>query len=618
MTENSNLPFPELLAGDRGKHWEVVDSQHGETSMLDPEHKKMSAPGDDYPCIDCGEIHDPAIRVHEMMHAKYSPVGEYRRSFTHRKRKRFVEDKYIHMAEETRIDYLSAKAWYRDGARMWDDPEGYYPACGPALKQTLAHHLLRGEFRSAAEIIYMMARSYPSSAKDAEAFDESIYDVFLDASVNFLKQLGVKKVTSRMADAAFNTGVEYFLEVLDRDNPGAIAKMKKPTRKKLAHYLAGVQSLYFNRGSLASSEMLTNETPKSLKDISWSKVLRYGYLLQEKFKDFEDATSASGSMTAAAIEDLMEGEAAAMPATHYEFKIDPEGVAKKTTKPAPAGSPSVMPPTVTRGGSADYHRPTEGKLDHEDLMGKLDMPIAEPPGGDVAYRVASNAWQRMKVTKPTYDKRIPEWKLQRAKARAKDEGAIPRFMHRFVSDKRVFSRKYKIPTVSLLIDDSGSMGLPSEEISEIVDAAPGSIVGVYAGSDGAGGEKGRLSVIAFEGERTTEEVGIDEYGGNGIDYPALEWLAEQPWPRIWFSDGGVTSPFGYSGRNTLYSQCEQLMHAAGIVRVRNMDQLREIVEGKVRLPEPKMGYYKRNKADKPKLLLTDDWRGRSQRGYRDA
>jgi len=146
-------------------------------------------------------------------------------------------------------------------------------------------------------------------------------------------------------------------------------------------------------------------------------------------------------------------------------------------------------------------------------------------------------WGKMVIRKVKMAFRLPKNKLARSKYRATDEGANPRFPHRMLTDGKVFSRKKRVPGGSVLIDDSGSMSWTTDELKEIILAAPATIIGAYSGVS-FGGE---LVVVAEDGryadieDRNNHPIG----GGNIVDLPALEWLAAQPKPRIWVSDSYV-------------------------------------------------------------------------------
>ena len=87
----------------------------------------------------------------------------------------------------------------------------------------------------------------------------------------------------------------------------------------------------------------------------------------------------------------------------------------------------------------------------------------------------------------------------------------------------------------MLIDDSGSMSWLPEEIEAIMIAAPAVTIGAYSGARATG----ILKVLARNMRRVTKGDIKTPYGGNDVDLPALEWLAEQAEPRIWVTDGRV-------------------------------------------------------------------------------
>lgn len=142
------------------------------------------------------------------------------------------------------------------------------------------------------------------------------------------------------------------------------------------------------------------------------------------------------------------------------------------------------------------------------------------------------------ITTAPLTKSIPAWKLQKHN-RAVDEGTIPRYMHRWPIDQRVFQRTKRLPGGSILIDASGSMCLEPKDLDAMIEAAPAATIAIYAGIDGGNG--GEIRIVAQDGKRATADDLVMGFGGNGIDGPALEWLGEQSSPRVWISDGVVTS-----------------------------------------------------------------------------
>ena len=268
-------------------------------------------------------------------------------------------------------------------------------------------------------------------------------------------------------------------------------------------------------------------------------------------------------------------------------------------KPSVTGQLNHLTKTVY-----DAHPNTEEDLellshqlsDIEDVAQTPDSPI-EFDAPDDSPITAKVRWGKMKISTPPRVYRIPRWKLTHA-SKAADMGSIPKRFERFTSDMKVFDKKIKVPGLSILIDDSGSMALQAEDIKQILEAFPASVIAVYAGSDDRDG-RGILRIAAKDGTRVDLRVSrhfkVTEYGGNGIDFPALQWLGEQIWPRIWVSDGQVVSPsVGYHTKSI--ADCEAICSAAGITRFHTPDdlllRLRDIKNNKFPFKEPKHPYYR--------------------------
>ena len=183
-------------------------------------------------------------------------------------------------------------------------------------------------------------------------------------------------------------------------------------------------------------------------------------------------------------------------------------------------------------------------------------------------------WANMEIVRPPLVKKLPTWKLQRRNAPT-DEGTIPTYMHRFAVDQRVFRRTTRDYGASILIDDSGSMGFSTEELDQLIEQVPGLIVAAYAGSR----MEGRLKILAEGGKRVAASELKVGYGGNEVDLPALEWLAKQPAPRIWVSDGQVVSPtHGFTPQVALV--CYKFAAANKINRAEDVEEARLMLTGK--------------------------------------
>jgi hypothetical protein len=146
----------------------------------------------------------------------------------------------------------------------------------------------------------------------------------------------------------------------------------------------------------------------------------------------------------------------------------------------------------------------------------------------------------------------------------RDEGVAPTAVYRLCVDGRIFSRTKRAPGGTVLVDASGSMSLSNRDLSAIVDAAPSGTVAVYDGDR----THGRISIVAHRGRQASMDD-IQEAlvgGGNVIDGPALRWLANQPKPRIWVSDGMVTGKNDMMAANLLTDAVE-IQRRGGIRRV---------------------------------------------------
>jgi hypothetical protein len=77
---------------------------------------------------------------------------------------------------------------------------------------------------------------------------------------------------------------------------------------------------------------------------------------------------------------------------------------------------------------------------------------------------------------------------------------------------------------------------------------------------------GTLCILGKQGRWGPLAHGLG--GGNNVDVEALQWLAAQPGPRVWISDGRVTGGFYYGmlGSQGLEHLCEELCRRHRITR----------------------------------------------------
>ena len=161
--------------------------------------------------------------------------------------------------------------------------------------------------------------------------------------------------------------------------------------------------------------------------------------------------------------------------------------------------------------------------------------------------------------------------LKARKSRPQDMGAVPKYMHRYATDQKIFYKSRRVLGGTVLVDVSGSMGLRADEIMEILGYLPAATIAMYSGA----GSVGNLVIVAENGKMTNQKY-IDSYRmyGNIIDGPALDWLGKQPGPRVWVSDGQATGR-GDSFVEALRLECinKQIRH--GIIR---LDDTEAVIE----------------------------------------
>lgn len=136
----------------------------------------------------------------------------------------------------------------------------------------------------------------------------------------------------------------------------------------------------------------------------------------------------------------------------------------------------------------------------------------------------------MSIQEPTLQR-----KFKTFTKRNHSEGFIFASPHRILTDKLCFKQKIKKKFKgTILIDVSGSMGWSEKRLLSLVEKIPAATISCYSGH----GAYGDLYIVAKNGFVINE---LPNFGDmNVIDIPALEWLAQQSFPRIWIGDGGIS------------------------------------------------------------------------------
>jgi len=157
-------------------------------------------------------------------------------------------------------------------------------------------------------------------------------------------------------------------------------------------------------------------------------------------------------------------------------------------------------------------------------------------------------WSQMDIVRPKLVERLPV-KLQSTARKKSDRGVTPKSMHRYTTDKKIFSNKTKRDGGTVLIDASGSMDFTEEDIKELVYTLPASTVAMYCGDDHHELDYtywkdtdtkplGHLYILAENGKYVGD---IPEHPAQNLcDGPAFDWLGKQPEPRIVVTDMQVS------------------------------------------------------------------------------
>jgi len=209
---------------------------------------------------------------------------------------------------------------------------------------------------------------------------------------------------------------------------------------------------------------------------------------------------------------------------------------------------------------------THKTLEKKEELGKLLEEIkVENIRTNPDPHAEGNEWMRMEIITPALTRQLPESMREKSRKIPEAYGRRLRRVGRLYHDGRVFSRKLKKPGGgAVLIDISGSMSLTGSDVLKLVQKFPGGVIATYCSARTG---HGWLTVIARNGKRCEEHEMHPRGGGNGIDGPALDWIAKHPGPRFWISDAGV-----YNGATGL-AYCVKVCTRFNIKRVDNADEI---------------------------------------------
>lgn len=202
--------------------------------------------------------------------------------------------------------------------------------------------------------------------------------------------------------------------------------------------------------------------------------------------------------------------------------------------------------------------------------GHVDVPASMTPAGSpfVPKREesASSEPGRMQIAHARLTRTLPNTRGLRA-WRAATEGSVVRHTHRWAVDRAIFRKRAAQSRGTVLVDVSSSMRLADADLERLLSkAARGTCVAMYSGQ----GSEGELRIVAQNGKRAEGEALARFGGGNVVDLPALKWLARQPAPRLWISDGKVTG-INDQASPRLRALCRSVCRRASVRQVEDID-----------------------------------------------
>lgn len=149
---------------------------------------------------------------------------------------------------------------------------------------------------------------------------------------------------------------------------------------------------------------------------------------------------------------------------------------------------------------------------------------------------------------------------------ATNMGRNPRHIGRMLTDpqRRVFDRTVRGTGGIIVIDQSGSMALPTEAVEQMMEASPGCTIIGYSHRPGCNTTPNAW-VIAKGGRRASELPKGN--GGNGVDGPVLRFaasLARKGEQIVWLCDGVVTDGSDDHCYENLSKECVRLVYRHNI------------------------------------------------------
>jgi hypothetical protein len=160
------------------------------------------------------------------------------------------------------------------------------------------------------------------------------------------------------------------------------------------------------------------------------------------------------------------------------------------------------------------------------------------------------------------------------RSRATTSGTVLRYPGRLLSDdqRRAFAQRVRRPGGVVVVDQSGSMDLVSEEVRAVVGRSPYALVVGYSHRPGDLGATPNVWLLAERG-RVAARCPSGNVG-NGVDGPVLRWALSrrrESEPVIWVTDGQVTDSHDHPD-DALSLECANLVRRHRIWLVRDLSE----------------------------------------------
>lgn len=504
--------YPNIVDPKDGRDWAIEED--GIAPRMSFEAGKFWVPTDD-------TEDSIAVRAHEQAHLWLTPEDAYERPALAK-----VPNDLINACEDgrinSRLEQVGVKTWDYSGSPLYDESR--------VIDQMKQHPMTAAFLRCCAEGTPWKAR--------AQEIVESLWPgeaEWIDRTATRLSTPGAEfEVTEQVAIAVY----EHYMEDKDDEDEGEGEGGGQPGEGEESQSSGG-QSSNESSGGASGGDDTDGDTDG----------------------DEEDGDGSDGD---------------------EEENTPPPPKRPRTPRPAKP-KPSDLelddaPWKPKKGSKSSSKKEAElGEVEVEIKINGIDEGAAVRAGlvrldnPRIAYRSSpSTPWCYMEERFPPLTEDID--RKPRAGRRGEVYGRVPRYPHRMVTDLRVFTRKakgIKYPG-TVLVDVSGSMSLTGDDIAEVAEGYPNAEMRDYC----ANSSRGILRVIAKKGKRLSNEELDSRIGGNnGIDGPALRWLATQPRPRFWISDGlvvGSQDTGGWALAQELLDECKEICARYRIIRVEDI------------------------------------------------